>query len=442
MRSLSLGDDLGSAGRATAGERGAGMRIWILNHYASPPDRPAGTRHYDFGRVLAAQGHDITIFASSFSHFSRREERLKPGERTRAEIIDGVRFVWIRTTPYSGNDYRRALNMISYALGVLRAQRRFARPDVIVGSNVHLVAVAVAWVIGCLRRVPFVFEVRDVWPRTLIDMGALAEGSAAARVLTGLERFLYRRASKIITLLAGAPRYIEGHGIPADKVAYIPNGIADYDGRPGEAAQASPAATTITSWIRQRREAGYLIAGYVGSHGRVNGVELLVDTARDLRERAAPKIAFVFIGDGPDKERCAQLAQDYGLPDVAFWPPVPKHDIPAILQTLDVALFCMREAAMLFGYSGCNKLFDYLASGRPIVAACAMPDNPVSASGGGICVPPDSPSAVGDALLTLSALDDAGRKAMGERGAQWVYRHHGVTDLADRFLTVLTQARQ
>jgi len=272
-----------------------------------------------------------------------------------------------------------------------------------------------------------VFEVRDLWPRTLIDMGALADGGAAARVLTSLERFLYRRASQVITLLPGAARYIEGQGIPAGKVAYIPNGIADFDGGAGQAGQAGPGADAVISWIRQRREAGRLIAGYVGSHGRANSLDLLVDAARDLRERSGPKVAFVFIGDGPDKERCAQLARDYGLPDVAFWPPVPKHDVPAILKTFDVTLFCVQDVPVFkYGLSS-NKLFDYLASGRPVVAACAVPDNPVSASGGGICVPPDSPGAVGDALLALGTLDEAGRRAMPARRGMGVppSRHHG-----------------
>lgn len=104
------------------------MKIWIFNHYASPPDRAAGTRHYDFGKVLAEAGHDVTIFASSFSHFSRAEERLADGERGRVQEVGGVRFVWVRTTPYAGNDYRRLVNMLSYAAGVLRVQRRFPGP--------------------------------------------------------------------------------------------------------------------------------------------------------------------------------------------------------------------------------------------------------------------------------------------------------------------------
>src|SRR5712692_6278737 len=180
------------------------MRIWILNHYASPPDRPAGTRHYEFGRVLAAQGHEITIFASSFSHFSRQEERLALGERARVEWVDGVRFVWVRTTRYTRNDLRRVGNMLSYAVGVVLTQRRFSRPDVVVGSSVHLAAVAAAWLIARARRVPFVFEVRDLWPQTLIDMGALRERGVAARMLRGAERFLYQQARVVITLLRRA----------------------------------------------------------------------------------------------------------------------------------------------------------------------------------------------------------------------------------------------
>ncbi|HEY5985856.1 MAG TPA: hypothetical protein VIV12_05640, partial [Streptosporangiaceae bacterium] len=124
------------------------MKIWVLNHYASPPDRPAGTRHYDFGRVLRRQGHEVTIFASSFSHHSLREERLEGGQWVRSEMVDGIRFVWIRTTPYHRNDHRRVLNMVSYTVGVLAAQHRFPRPDVVVGSAVHLGAVAAACVIG------------------------------------------------------------------------------------------------------------------------------------------------------------------------------------------------------------------------------------------------------------------------------------------------------
>jgi glycosyltransferase involved in cell wall biosynthesis len=415
------------------------MRIWILNHYASPPDRPGGTRHYEFGRVLAEQGHEITIFASSFSHFSRKEERLAPGERMRVEWVDGVRFVWIRTTPYSRNDLRRVGNMFSYAVGVVLAQRRLSRPGVVVGSSVHLAAVAAAWLIGRLRRAPFVFEVRDLWPQTLIDMEALREHSAAAAVLRAVEGFLYRRARVVISLLPDAAEYIAGRGIARDKIAYIPNGIADTcSGDQPASSQAEELVERIEEW----RRSGRIVVGYVGSHGRANGIGTLVEAARELRDCGEEDIAFAFVGEGPERAACERLAREYDLANVMFWPPVPKQSVRAVLGALDVTLFSLRDVPVFkYGLSS-NKLFDYLASGRPVVAACAAARNPVSESGGGICVPPESPKAVADALIEMAALGGAGRRALGQRGRQWVSEHHSATVLAGQFLQALTTAQR
>ncbi len=415
------------------------MKIWILNHYASPPDRPAGTRHYEFGRVLAAQGHEITIFASSFSHFSRQEERLSPGECTRVEWVDGVRFVWVRTTRYTRNDLRRVRNMLSYAAGVVLIQRRLSRPDVVVGSSVHLLAVAAAWLIGRTRRVPFVFEVRDLWPQTLIDLGALDEHSVAARVLQRAERFLYHRARVVINLLPGAAEYIAGRGVAPEKIAYVPNGIADASS--GEDDPVHDAATELTGRIEEWRRAGRMVAGYVGSHARANGIGTLVGAARELRDRGEDRIALVFVGDGPEKAACERLAREQDLSNILFWRPVPKRSVPAVLGALDVTLFAVRDVPVFeYGLSS-NKLFDYLASGRPVVAACAVAGNPVSESGGGICVPPE-PKAVADALIDMAALGAAGRRVLGDRGRRWVFEHHSSTVLAGQFLHALIRAER
>jgi glycosyltransferase involved in cell wall biosynthesis len=415
------------------------MKIWILNHYASPPDKAAGTRHYDFGRVLAEQGHEVTIFASSYNHLSRKEERLSPGEHLRVEWFDGVRFVWVRTLPYAGNDYRRVANMLSYATRTVLAQRRFSRPDVIVGSSVHMAAVAAAYVIGWARGVPFVFEVRDIWPQTLIDMGAMRKGSLAARILGWAEIFFYRRARMVISLLPKASDYIAGHGISREKIAYIPNGIADAF--PADETLSSDAAELVAR-ITQLRHDGRVIAGYVGSHGQANALATLVHAARELRDRGEDGIVFVFVGDGPEKQTCQRLARDHDLHNVIFWRPVPKRNVPAVLEALDITLFSALDVAVhKYGLS-CNKMFDYLASGRPVVSACSVEETPLSASGGGICVPPEAPEAIADALVTLASLGEAGRQAIGDRGKHWVYQNHNVTALAERFLKTLVQAQR
>jgi len=416
------------------------MRIWILNHYASPPDRPTGTRHYDFGRVLVGQGHEVTIFASSFSHHSLREERLERHQWMRAELVDGVRFVWIRTMPYACNNHRRVLNMLSYGVGVVIAQQRFPRPDAVVGSSVHLAAAAAAYVIGRVRRTQFAFEVRDLWPQQLIDMGELRERGVTARMLQVMERFLYRHARVVISLLPGATEYIMKAGIPGEKISYIPNGIADLP--PAAAAVPGPLTVALLHRIGQLRQAGCLVAGYTGAHGLANGLNVLIEAARVLRDREVDDIAFVLVGDGPAKAGCERLARDHNLRNVLFCQPLPKREISCVLQAMDVAVFPLRDGSVArYGLSS-NKLFDYFASGRPVVSCTGVSDDPVQASGGGIWVPAKSPEAVANALITLAAIGDAGRRAMGARGRRWVYEHHGVTGLAGQFLEALVQAQR
>jgi glycosyltransferase involved in cell wall biosynthesis len=175
---------------------------------------------------------------------------------------------------------------------------------------------------------------------------------------------------------------------------------------------------------------------------RANGVDTLVESARALRDRGVDNIAFVFVGDGLQKEKSRQLAVSHDLRNVIFWDSLPKRCVPAVLGAFDITLFSLHDISTYKYGLSCNKLFDYMASGRPIVSACAVENTLVSTSGGGICVPSESPEDIADALIKLTSMGEAGRQAMGERGRHWVYQHHGATALAGRFLDALVQARQ
>jgi hypothetical protein len=193
------------------------MKIWTLNHYAGTANSPS-TRHYDLNKILARRGHDVTIFASGFSHYTFREERLEPGEDWKQEIHDAVKFIWIRTVPYSANDSRRARNMLSFAWRSVMVGRKLPKPDVIIGSSVHPFAVLAGYVLSQLKGAKFVFEVRDLWPQHLIDTGALSEKHPLALAFRWMEKFLYRKADLIITLLPHAHEYMTARGIPRDKI--------------------------------------------------------------------------------------------------------------------------------------------------------------------------------------------------------------------------------
>ena len=196
------------------------MDIWIFNHYVVTPDMPGGTRHYDFGKELIKRGYKVTIFASSFNYSQHKELKLATHEKWKIENVDGINFVWIKTFPYQKNDWRRVINMISYMyrvypLGkkITKIDKNIKKQDIIIGSSVHLLAVLAAYLLSKYYKVKFVMEIRDLWPQTLIDMGKFRKTNILIKTLNILEKFLYKRAERIITLFPLAkekPRHQTG----------------------------------------------------------------------------------------------------------------------------------------------------------------------------------------------------------------------------------------
>ena len=201
------------------------MTIWILNHHALTPQMGGGTRHYDFAKELIARGHQVSIISSSF-HYSKYQEMKDYGSKNYIrEDIHGVDWLWVKTPPYYGNGISRVKNMLSFTKSVLNITPTLdlPRPDVIIGSSVHLFAVWAAYRLSKRFKTPFVMEVRDLWPQTLIDMG-ISKWHPFILLLSWLEKFLYKKADKIITLLPKANLYIEKLGIEKEKIVWISNG--------------------------------------------------------------------------------------------------------------------------------------------------------------------------------------------------------------------------
>ncbi len=405
------------------------MNLLILNHYATGPREPGGTRHFELARRLVDAGWDVSIMAASVNHTSG-EQRLAEQESIRLEMIDGVRFVWLRTPPYRGNGMRRILGMLAYSVRSCgrHAMAVVPRPDVVIGSSVHPGAGVAAAVIARRYQVPFLFEVRDLWPETLIAFGALREGSLIARSLGLLERWLYRRAARIITVLPHVSDYVSGLGVDTAKVVWIPNGVAVAD---------APVDSPVDSSIQVHG----LRIHYVGSLGSANAMDCVID-AMGLVERDGRKcpIQLHLYGDGPCRGTLMERARAQGLNSVQFHGAIPKSLVPQVLQEADALIISVRDLPRLYRYGiSMNKLFDYLGSGRPVLAAMSVPSNPVSASGGGIVVPPDDSERLADAILAMADLDAVARHAIGDLGRQWVQRHHDFTRLAAQLDGVLRE---
>ena len=410
-------------------------RVWLVNHYASTPDQPAGTRHFELARALVKRGHHVTIFAAGFGHQTGREKRLLAwGSLYRSEWFDGVRFVWLRTVPYHGNTWRRQLNMLSFLAAFVVVQTREKAPHTVVGSTVHPFAAFGGWLVATLRGAEFIFEIRDLWPQTLIDLGALRVGSPGERLLRALETFLVRRASVVITLLPGIRDYLTEHGMPAHHVVYIPNGV-DMAAFAAPTGDGPEAVTRCLHEIARLRAEGRFVLGYLGAFGRVNRVDVIVQAATEAERRDPGRVGVVLIGEGP--KRLEVERQAAATPSVRFGPAVPKHFVPAVLRALDATVVHTTLTPVYRYGISFNKLFDYMAAERPVVFACESAYDPVKATGAGLTVRPDDPELLADAFLELASASPEARAAMGAAGRSYVAREHNFDHLGETLNAVI-----
>lgn len=314
--------------------------------------------------------------------------------------------------------------MLAYFMRVLlpSTTRGLQRPDVILGSSVHPLAAAAGRLLAQRFRVPFVFEVRDLWPQTLIDMGAISANGLPAKLMRSMERWLYRHADRIIVLLPKADDYLVPLGIARERIIYIPNGVEIAE-RPGP-AKASGAKFTLM---------------YLGAHGQANGLHTLLEAMDVLRAQGHERnIQLRMIGDGPLKAELAAAAKAMGLTNISFEAAVPKSCTPEIAAQADAFVIVVRNLPNLyrFGISP-NKLFDYMAAERPTILAAAVPDNLIDKAGAGMTVPPDDPRALAAGILKMASLPDEERACMGRAGRAYVETHHSYQALAKRLANVL-----
>lgn len=393
--------------------------VWILNHYAVDPSEAGGTRHFHLARRLTECGWTASIIAASTDLTGR--QRFAPGERTRYEKRCGVPFLWLRTPGYRSNGIDRMLNMLAYLFRALSPAELLllAKPDLIIGSTVHPFAGLAGALLARRHGVPFVFEVRDLWPRTLIDLGRLRENSPVAVAMRCLERCLYRRAARVVTLLPRAVDYIERMGGIPGRVIWIPNGVEVDDFGPPAPLPSRTGSTPVLM--------------YLGAHGQANGLEVLLEAIARIRAGGSAQVMLRLLGSGPAKQSLMALAERLSLDSswVSFEEPVPKARIPDVAAQADAFVICVRDLPALYRYGiSMNKLYDYLAAGRPIVIASAAVNNPVAEAGAGITVPPEDPEALAQAIVKLFGLTIEARQEMGRRARAYVEEHNSYRHLA------------
>jgi len=386
--------------------------IWIFNQYAITPDMPGGTRHYELSKRLVEKGCNVTIFASSFHYQKFADSKLSENEKYKIEVKDNVAFIWIKSFPYKKNNWKRIVNMLTYSLRayklsqILLKREKINLPDVVVGSSVHLFSVLVAYFISKKLKVKFIMEVRDLWPATLIEFKKILKYHPLITFLSLLEKFLVNRADILITVLPNVHLYYSKFNIEEKNIIWIPNGVH---------------TDVFKAETKKKEEFTIMYAGIFGLEGNL---ETLIQAAKILKQQQNG-IKFILLGSGERKKLLLELVEKYELQNVEFRNPVGKEKMPAMLAGADVFWLGTRKVKNLYKYGfSFNKLFEYLAAGRPIIFSIDSEYNPVKEADAGLTIPPEDARALSDAITTLFLMPKNELRQLGENGRKYARKYY------------------
>lgn len=411
--------------------------IWIFNHYAKTPALPGGTRHFEIGKKLTEKGHEVIIFASNYIHMNFSFIEIEKSKIYKIENFDSLKFMWIKTLSYKKNNLKRFLNMISYCINVyiitkdLISKNIINKPEIIVGSTVHPFAALTAALISKKNRVPFIFEIRDLWPQTFIDMGIWKEESIISKLFKYIEKITVSKANKIIALSPETIKYLIRHyKYPKTNITYIPNGVNVKENIIDNKIFNNDFTLKKLFYLRKK---GFFIALFSGSLILTNKLDTVIKAAEKLK--TFEKIYVILVGKGTEEERYKGLIKSRKLRNTTIFPPVKKAHVQKLLQFADVLI--LNQGKVLWGSS--NKLYDYLASGKPIIASVyAEHNNVIRKVRAGISIPQGDPQALADATIQFYNMSKEQREEMGKKGRKFVEKYHNIEKLADKFLEVIS----
>jgi lipopolysaccharide/colanic/teichoic acid biosynthesis glycosyltransferase len=399
------------------------MRVLFVTQYFPPETGAAPARALHFARALTRGGHDVRVVTGlpnhpagvvqpAYARVRRAHERCGDIEVERVWL-----HVTLRKTPLT-----RLWNHLTFAWSALGPALAGPRPDLVLASTPPLFLGLTAWLAARRHRAPFVLDCRDDWPAAAVALGEMRAGLASG-VLGAVARFLQRRAARVLAVTPGMLHALEGRGLDAGRLVLVTNG-ADTDlfrpapgGRDGGAGQA-PGCTVL----------------YAGTHGLIHGMEVLLEAAERLRERR--DLRFRFVGDGVARAPLESRARAAGLANVEFRASVPPEELVEEIRTADVCVATTRDHP-LCGETIPVKLFDYLACGRPVVAAVrGDAARFLEESGAGLVVPPGDGEAMARALVAL-ADDPARRAALGGSGPSFIEQRYSRRAVGEQLVSVL-----
>ena len=412
------------------------MRILYVSQYFPPEMGAPAARVYELAKHWVEAGCQVTVLTGFPNHptgcvpkeYQRKMWRLSMQER-----VEGIQVIrtWLYPSP-NRRPVERILGYTSFCVSACLRGLLLARPDFVIGTSPQLLVGLAGWWISRWKRCPFLFEVRDLWPESLLASGIGRESSLLIRALEGLTRFLYRSCDQIVVVTdALKQNLIVKRGLPEERIEVVENGV--------EADMFHP-EIDVSSFRRSQDLEGRFVVSYIGTLGYAHGLGVILEAAERLEERC-PQVLFLLVGEGAAKKDLQQRAEKGKLTNIRFLDQQPRETIPLFVNAADVCLVLLRKAE-LFSTVLPSKMLEVMACGRPVVLGVdGQARKILDQAQAGLFIKPEDPEALAQAVIDLYR-DPVIRSRLGENGRRFVVKHYSREQKAQHYLRILESLKE
>lgn len=407
---------------------GAGtLRLLFFTHYFPPEGNAPASRTYEMCKRWVRAGHRVTVVTCAPN---APDGVLYPGYRNRlvqSEMMDGIRVlrVWTLIAPNRGK-YRRGLNFVSYLVMATLAGWFTERPDAVIATSPQFFCAWAGVLVRRFKRIPFILEVRDIWPESITAVGAVP-ANPLIRLLESMERQMYDSAGRIVTVGNGYKRQLEARGVAPERISVITNGV--------DRELFNPQQQDRDLVSRYGLEGKFVVA-YVGTIGMASGLSVVLRAGKLLREQGRDDIRLLLVGAGAVREELELEAARLGLTNVVFTGKIDKSRIPSLLASVDACLVHLKKKP-LFESVLPSKIFEAAGMRKPIILGVqGSAAELVTAAGAGICIEPEDEHQLLAAIDRLKN-DPAMARSLGQSGHDYVHRHFDRDTLSNQYLDVI-----
>lgn len=411
------------------------MKICYVSQYFPPEMGAPAARAAELSRLWGAAGHEVTVLTGFPNHptgvvppdYRDQFRRLVVRER-----IDRVKVVRTFLLPFPNRKpYERMLNYSSFCVSAATTGIFLSRPDVVIATSPQLLVGLSGWWLARWKRIPFILEVRDLWPESLSAVGIGKNSAILYRTLSHVASFLYRHSDLIVVVSPAFADYLVDHWhVPRQKISVIENGVDTQLFVP-------------QSGIEQRTELGAdgkFVVSYIGTIGMAHGLETIITAAARL-QKTNPEVVFLILGEGAEKERIAALAREQGLTNVRFVHQRRREQIPAYIAASDVCLVPLKKTE-LFKTVIPTKMLEFMSCARPVILGVeGQAKEILEDARAGIAIEPENPNSLVDAIRYLAENREVGR-TLGQNGRGCIVRNFSRRQTAEKYICVLEKLLQ